>query len=103
MARHSLVYTVKSKHAHFQSESEKPIRDECLAFHPVAAFPEKKAPFFLFFPLHNAPRRLFLVQKDERSVTKERMRFLLWSWGVMGEQTWGQGVRLLTLRSPRGA
>lgn len=29
------------------------------------------------------------VGRDERTATKERMRFLLWSWGVIGEWMWG--------------
>lgn len=27
--------------------------------------------------------------RDERTATKERMRFLLWSWEVIGEWMWG--------------
>lgn len=45
---------------------------------------------------------LWLVEKDERLATKERMWFLLWSLGVMGEQMWGRGVGLFTLGGPLG-
>lgn len=57
----------------------------CLLYQFFVTWSEQKTLFFATQYSSQVISGARAAEKDERPATKERMWFLLWSWGVMGE------------------